>query len=154
MQRAITCSLFCGVELTKIIPFKQSHLECMDMREHEQKLIKDKDLTMLESAIAFTGMVDGRIICCGGVVPLNNGSAEIWLIPSVYVSHVTMTFARELRKTLFSVREDLGVTRLQTACINDDLHDRWMTFLGFQKEGVMRKYHNGEDYSMWGRVWE
>lgn len=126
----------------------------MDIREHEKKLIAGRDLDVLEKSVAFTGIVDGCLICCGGVMPLHNGNAEIWLIPSVYVSKITMTFARELRKALFSIRQDLGLVRMQTACLNDELHDRWMTFLGFQKEGVMRKYNNGDEFSLWGRVWE
>lgn len=155
MHGAITGSIFCGVELTKIIPFKAEHLECMDMRAHEKELVSGNNVmkSVEHGSIAVTGMIDGRIICCGGIVPLNNGNSEIWLIPSIYVSSVTVTFCRELRKWLFGMRESLGLQRMQTACLNDDLHNRWMKFLGFEKEGVMKKYSNGVDFAMWGKTW-
>lgn len=156
MYGTIVNTLFCGVELTKIIPFKAEHLECMDMRDHEKALVSGNNVmkSVEQGSIAVTGIIDGRIICCGGIVPLNSGSSEIWLIPSIYVSNVTITFCKELRKWLFGVRENLGLNRMQTACINDALHDRWMEFLGFEKEGIMKKYSNGMDFAMWGKIWE
>lgn len=106
------------------------------------------------TSVACTGIIDGRIICCGGVIPHKTGNSDIWLLPSAYVSSVKLTFVKELRKWLFGVRENLQLNRMQTYCLNDDLHTRWMTFLGFEKEGVMRKYFQGQDYAIWGRTWE
>ena len=128
----------------------------MDVRAHEAALLANNEhLEALEKgSIACTGIVNGVVMCCGGVSPFLNGNAEIWLIPSVYLETETMSFSRHLRRWLFGVRDDLALTRMQTACLDDDLHNQWMTFLGFEKEGVMKKYHNGTDYVMWGRVWE
>ncbi len=139
----------------KIIPFKKEHLECMEVREHERQIIANPDrLLMLEqTCIACTGMTDGRVVCCGGVHPFDNGSAEIWLIPSIYVNQYVMKFARELKKWLFGVRENLALHRMQTACIDDELHNNWMTFLGFRKVGYLEKYYNGVTYNMWERIW-
>jgi len=128
----------------------------MDIREHERSLLAGNNIirSIQENSLAFTGIVDGRIIACGGIVPLNNGNSEIWLIPSLWVSSVTLTFAREIRRWLDKIRHDFALNRMQTACMNDDLHNRWMAFLGFEKEGVMKKYHNGNDYCMWSKVVE
>lgn len=139
----------------KIIPFKKEHLECMEVREHERQILGNSEhLSLLEEAsIACTGIIDGRVICCGGVHPFLNGNAEIWLIPSVYVKDYIVKFARELRKWLFGVRENLALQRMQTACIDDELHNNWMAFLGFRKVGMLEKYYNGINYNMWERVW-
>ena len=142
--------------MTRIIPFKVEHLECMDIREHEREMLEMTDYlkSLQERSIACTGIVDGRIMCCGGVAPYRNGNSDVWLIPSVHLNTAKFTFTRELRKWLFQVREDLSLTRMQTFSIEDDLHNRWMRFLGFTKEGVMRKYNKGMDYGVWGRIWE
>jgi hypothetical protein len=128
----------------------------MDIRHHEADLLSHKEhLEALEkSSIACTGVINGVVMACGGVSPFINGNAEIWLIPSVYLKSDSFLFARNLRRWLFGVREDLALIRMQTACIDDELHCNWMKFLGFEKEGIMKKYHNGKDYIMWGRVWE
>ena len=128
----------------------------MDIRHHEASLLAHKEHleTLEKSSIACTGIINGVVMACGGVSPFMNGNAEIWLIPSMHLKEDSFLFARHLRRWLFGVREDLALTRMQTACIDDDLHCNWMMFLGFEKEGTMRKYHNGKDYIMWGRVWE
>lgn len=140
-----------------IVPFKKEHLEVMEIRPHEKALITS-NAGLLDAfqagSIAFTGIVDGRVICCGGVSPFLMGNAEIWLIPSVYVERDPMIFARNLRKHLFNIRRDLALSRMQTSCIDDELHNRWMEFLGFTKEGHMKKFYNGVNYNLWGRVWE
>jgi len=106
----------------------------MDLREHEASLLSDDHNATLEaSSVACTGMADGRIVCCGGVTPFGNGKANIWLIPSIYVEEYKTVFARHLVRWLMGVREDLALNRMQSACIADELHDSWMTFLGFEK---------------------
>jgi len=139
----------------RLIPFKKDHLECMDVRDHERAVLAmTTHLDVLQNSIAVTGIYDGRVVCCGGVLPFANGNAEIWLIPSIYVREYKKVFCKELKDWLFDVRDKLALIRMQSACINDELHTEWMEYLGFTKEGVMAKYHNGMDYAMWGRTWE
>jgi hypothetical protein len=127
----------------------------MDLRPHEESILGDEQNAILEaSSVACTGIADGRVVACGGVAPFGNGNANIWLIPSIYVEQYKTAFATHVLRWLMGVREDLALNRMQSACLADDLHDGWMTFLGFEKEGVLRKYHNGLDYHMWGRIWE
>lgn len=139
--------------MCRIVEFKKEHLEVMDLRPHEHELIElGGDLSYLENGVNCTGIVDGRVLCCGGVIPMMKGNAEIWLIPSVHVSKSTITFVKELKNWLFTVRESLDLDRMQTICIDDELHNRWMKFLGFEKEGQLKKYCNGKDYVMYGRT--
>ena len=43
--------------------------------------------------------------------------------------------------------------RIQIQAMDDDLHNRWLKFLGFELEGVFKKYDaQGNDYKMWARV--
>ncbi len=92
-------------------------------------------------------------MCAFGVAPYLKTIGEIWLLPSVYLPQKPLLLARETRKWLEGIREDLGLERMETLCISDTLHDRWMTFLQFECEGVKRKYYKGKDYKMWGRIW-
>lgn len=142
--------------MAKIIPFKVEHLEAMDMREHEAALCSDIERlrTIQMGSVACTGIVDGRIVCCGGVMPFLAGNSSIWLIPSIYIQENVMVFMRELNKWLMQVRADLVLNRMETDCIDDELHNRWMESLGFTCEGTKRKYYLGKDYNVWGRIWE
>lgn len=141
--------------MTRLIPFKKEHLEIMDVRDHEKAFLTIQGLIeYMERSVAVTGIIDGRIIGCGGVSPFAMGNAEIWLVPSVYVTEHTVEFSKAVRKWLFQIREDLALNRMQTDCLDDDLHNGWMTFLGFDREGTRKRYFNGKDYGIWGKTWE
>lgn len=139
----------------RLIPFRVEHAECMEIRGQERMTIDMLgSIAALADSICVTGIVDGRVLCCGGVRPYGNGNAEIWLLPSIYVKQYQKTFCRELKKWLFGVRDDLSLVRMQTSCLDDASHEAWMAYLGFEKEGIMRSYHAGQNYAMWGRVWD
>jgi hypothetical protein len=139
-----------------LIPFKKEHLEVMDMREHERNVLALSPLTgeLLEQAtVSRTAIIDGRVIACGGVTKNLYGSGDAWLIPSIYLPKYRVTYLRLVLDWLDNVSEAFEIKRMQTACLNDDLHDNYMEYLGFAKEGVMRQYALGKDYSVWGRLW-
>lgn len=154
MLCAVNHSLLQGIKLTKLIPFKKEHLECMDIREHEQVLLSNAaHLEALENSIAKTGIIEGRIIACGGILPFMNGNGELWLIPSIYVADHKLTFLKVIKAWIDEVAENLALRRMQSNCIDDGLHCSWMAHLGFQREGTLRNYFNGKDYAVWGRLW-
>lgn len=139
----------------RIVPFKKEHLELMDIREHEKSFLDDNVAQLLEnSTVAFTGLYDGRIISAGGLNKINEKTADIWQVPSVYVKTVRLSYAKYIKAWVEEMAEVFELDRMETLCIDDDLHDRWMTFLGFEKEGVKRKFLNNKNYGMWGRLWE
>lgn len=137
--------------MIKIIPFKVEHLECMDMREHERAIIGSEDMKSFEG-LSFTGILDGRIISCGGVIIDNWNNGYVWQVPSVYVKDVKLSYCKYIRKWLDDIAKDFSLNRYETVCLNDDLHNRWMRFLGFEREGVKKSYINGVDYAMFGKV--
>ncbi len=139
--------------MIKIIPFKVEHLDCMEMREHEQGLIGSEDMKAFEG-LSFTGLIDGRIISCGGVVIEKWGNAYVWQVPSVYVKDVKVSYCKYIRKWLDDIAQEYALNRFETTCVNDGLHNRWMKFLGFEVEGIKKKYINGQDYVMFAKVME
>lgn len=138
----------------KVIHFSPEHLDCMQMREHEAKLCEDREgvAELAKRSVAKTALLDGRIICCWGHVDTYHGTAELWLIPSVYLPKMPLSFYKGVKSHLDAIAD--GFNRVQTHCIHDNLHNRWMKFLGFTKEGVLKKFWHGADYAVWGRTWE
>lgn len=137
----------------RLVKFKKEHLEVMDIREHERVVLSQTNYAdILEQDIAVTGIVEGKIVCCGGVGVMHGGNANIWLIPSIYLQDHAKTVVKGLREWLFGIREDFQLQRMQTICLDDELHDRWMKYLGFKRESVMKNYYNGESRVMYGRT--
>jgi hypothetical protein len=140
-----------------LIPFKKEHLEIMQIRQHEREVLALSPVfgeTLEQSTVSRSGIIDGRIIACGGVNVTLFGSGELWLIPSIYLKEHGITYLRFVRDWLDDVVKSFNLTRMQTASIDDDLHNKYMQFLGFEKEGKMKQYALGKDYCSWGRVWE
>lgn len=140
--------------MIKVIPFKKEHLEVMDIRDHEDRLLADESTAVcLEGSVAVTVIKDGRIEACYGFAPYLKDIADIWLIPSKTLPDNASKLAINAHKFLADMHEDMGIRRMETLCLDDDLHERWMTFLGFKKEGVKKQYYGGKDYVMWGKLW-
>ena len=141
----------------KLMPFHREHLNLMDAREYERDhLIPNLSGAFFDLAESrphcYTMIADGRIISCIGAFPLWDGVWECWQIPSIYVHKYTKDYARTLWGIFDKAAERDNFRRLQTSAPNDELHNRWMEFIGFECEGLMKGYsRTGVDYKMWAR---
>ena len=88
-----------------------------------------------------------------GALELWPGACEVWVIPSTHIKRYSLVFAKLVKKNLKNLEETFGYHRVQVTALNDELHSHWLTFLGFEKEGVLRKYTlKQQDFAMWSRV--
>ncbi len=148
----------------KLIPFHPKHVEVMDVRDSELHSIlsledsnERLEAVRENETLVGTFLCDGRVLCCAGYRILWPGVAEVWILPSRHVSKVAIRFSKIIRRQLDGIIERHNIHRLQTISIDDDLHNRWMRFIGFSDAGLMRQYtHDKQDYRMWERIieWE
>ena len=146
----------------KFIEFHVKHLEILEMREEEKNgiftlndIYERIERLAENSILAFTMIYDGRIITCAGFVELWPGVAEIWQIPSKYVAQNPVLFARDIRRFLEEIINTFKWHRVETKCPVDDLHDRWMKWLGFECEGHLKKFsHDKKDVKQYARLIE
>lgn len=102
---------------------------------------------------AVTILYNERILVCAGHIQLWPGVAEIWAIPSECVAEHTLVFNRAIKRYVESLAKTYNYHRMQTYSFNDSVHDRWMKWLGFECEGILKKYtYNKLDYKMWARL--
>lgn len=141
--------------MIKVIPFKAEHIECMEIREYEVKEVCS--MPQFPTALkqweneknSATVVCDGRIIAVIGFMTLWEGVCEVYILPSKYISKYPHAFARCLKRALSSSAFSI-FHRVQLRALNNDLHNRFNAFLGFKKEGVLKKYDSrGNDFAMW-----
>ncbi len=110
--------------LTKIVDFELEHIDIMDMRDHEKSI--DIDFTQLKelSVVSKTVFVDGEVMCCWGVLE-NDG---LWQIPSKKIQANSIFYARLALKVIKYLIKDLP--NAHSYCLDDELHARWMKFIG------------------------
>jgi len=140
--------------------FFPHHVDVMDLNtpEVEQLLgLKNLPCALAEikerSTQSGTMVCDGRVICCTGFVTLWEGVGDCWTIPSIYMAEYAMTYSRIIRRYIDEIIQMCNYHRVQTACLDDEFHRRWMDFLGFQPEGLLRQYSAQRvDYRMFARI--
>jgi hypothetical protein len=97
----------------------------------------------------FTYEDSGEIICIWGWVPMWVGVAELVLFAGENLKNY-MHHSRFLKRAI--AKDNLGYDRLQMTVRTDPDHVRIAEFLGFEREGLLRKYVNGYDYYCYSRI--
>jgi len=105
-----------------------------------------KELCGYES---FAGLEEGRIVCASGIVPTWRGSNVAWALLSA-MSMRTMVELTHAVKTWLGDYDG----RLETwVDARHPGHVRWAEKLGFEREGLMRKFlPDGGDAFLYARV--
>lgn len=141
-----------------LIPFTVEHLECMTVKADakavaasagtREALVKLAGMGMSRTLISDSS---GTVLGVFGAVPTVPGVCEVFILASADQKRFPIIFAKSVRKELYTLKGKFR--RIQAVSKNDDFHARWLSWLGFEKEGTMRRYGvDGEDMVMWGFV--
>lgn len=104
---------------------------------------------------AFTGLVDGEVIACGGILIFWAGVGEAWVVTSDLVDRYKLFFARTVTAKLGQIIREHRLERVQAA-IDAEHHAsiKWVEKMGFTNEGLMRKYLGRRDFYRYALVRE
>lgn len=142
---------------SKIVPFNRAHLSVLEPRSYEaERIIPFLQSSWLEMAemspYCYSMVIDGRVITLMGCFPLWDGVWEVWQIPSVYVLKYAKEYCKTIRGLLDGAAKRINIWRMQSHSPADELHDRWMKFVGFECEGTLKEYSRfKDDYRLWVR---
>jgi len=105
--------------------------------------------------IAYTIEVPEGLVASGGVIPLWKGVGEAWVVTSELVETYPILFAKTVWEKLYEIINANGIERVQTTIHKDHIiSQRWAERMGFENEGLMRKYLGGEDYYRYALIRE
>lgn len=134
--------------------FCREHLQSMDAIPAVKELLTNPAIPgKLEELGAMSILSsDGRtVLGVMGMAPTLPGVCEVFVLASEAQQRHPITFAKAVRKELYTLKAKYR--RIQATSKDDEFHSRWLSWLGFEREGVMRKYGlHGEDMVMWGLV--
>jgi len=136
------------------VDFKAEHLrELQDTgsQQYVSQYIAEASIATLENYESFSGIADGRVIACSGVVPIWNNRAMAW-------AYLADDIAKEFLHVHFAVLRFLkrcSYDRVEATveCNHVEGHT-WIQALGFELEApVMHKYlPNGAPCSLYSRI--
>ena len=148
----------------RIVAYEPGHLHALRPRAYERGFLAYVgDLDTYGRALAvpgrsFTGLRGGTVVACAGIVPLYRGVGEAWLAFSeaFIVDRPSRLWAlvyRAIGEGLDAALTD-GFHRIQTAIpVGFEQGHAWARRLGFEEEGLMKKYGpDGHDFIRYGRI--
>jgi RimJ/RimL family protein N-acetyltransferase len=96
----------------------------------------------------------GEVVGIVGLVTLHDGVGEVFSILSDRVEKSPFAFHRKVLGLSYAYATVLGIRRLQaTVRVDQPKAARFIELLGFEKEGVMRKFGvDGSDYFLYARA--
>lgn len=142
----------------RAIPYKPDHFDLLEIRERELINMsimgegKQRLTVLSQSGNCFTTMYKGKIIGVVGWFEMWPTVCEVFILPTIYIGESSLIFAKAMKNYLHSFEKLKKYKRVQVTAVNDKLHCRWLSWLEFNKEGILKNYGpNGEDCLMWAR---
>ena len=139
--------------MLKIRPYTHNDVYEINL-DYEFNNASRNGLLSHNNIVAFTLEDDGTILAVGGVHVMWFGAAEGWVLVSPDCLQTPASFARYAKRVFDGILQETELRRVQASIHVDDKRAyRFAQWLGFEDEGVMRKYGvEGDDYYRMARL--
>ena len=119
---------------------KDNNKECMDLEQEH---------------LAFTGLINDKVIAAAGMKRIWGNVAEGWFIAKNDVWNYPITIAKAVKQNIDYLATSNNIKRLQTAVRTDfGIGIRFAKWLGFTNEGLMKSYgFDGTDHYRMSRIY-
>ena len=119
---------------------KDNNKECMDLEQEH---------------LAFTGLINDKVIAAAGMKRIWGDVAEGWFIAKNDVWKYPVTIAKAVKQNIDYLATSNKIKRLQTAVRADfGIGIRFAKWLGFTNEGLMKSYgFDGSDHYRMSRIY-
>lgn len=139
-----------------IIPYKADHALTIQKNRCGEWIPAEDAVAWAverEDHHAYTALLRGELFACGGINILWDRVGDAWVIGSRIVENYPLLFTRLVRRQLLTLSGVLDLERVQTMVKGDDeMALKWIELLGFAREGVHRKYYQGQTFVSYARV--
>lgn len=149
-----------------IIPYTQDHgkiimqsqMNHMLTQKDAQFIIKDNNkecMDLEQEHLAFTGLINDKVIAAAGMKRIWGDVAEGWFIAKNDVWNYPITIAKAVKQNIDYLATSNKIKRLQTAVRADfGIGIRFAKWLGFTNEGLMKSYgFDGSDHYRMSRIY-
>lgn len=106
---------------------------------------------LVNSGPAWAVRLDGKLVAVGGHTPVWRGRTILWGYLGADCGPALPVMTREILRQIRSMEVEFPRMEAYAERHHEEGH-RWLRLLGFKHEGVMRKFCNGADYSMYARI--
>ncbi len=128
------------------------HLEAMLKRGVTvEPLLERADYVETLAINGFAGIVDEGVVACMGVCEQNPGNFRCWAFTD---DKLASRYFLQICKLMRAWLRQFDARRIETVVYMGNLRGhRWVTeILGFETEGIMRKFGDGGDAMLYSRI--
>jgi len=138
-----------------VVPFRAEHFDRLIVQEAQAYLSRwlpsKQNAEALEQTRAYTGIADGRVVACAGILPQWEGRAVTW----AYLDERAGEHMTALHRAVKRYLDACPIRRIEaTVDCEFEAGHRWARMLGFQLECErMRAYRaDGGDSALYVRI--
>ncbi len=117
-------------------------------------LLDEAQRRFLLTTDAWTGLYEGKVVACGGIIRMWPGLAEAWIAVTPLARQHTVFLYRHVLAFLDLVTETYKLRRIEAKlCASFILARKFAHRLGFTHDALLKRYGpNGEDYMLVSKV--
>ena len=140
--------------MIELVQFEPFHVERMELQPRQKRAVSYSTRQYLgylkEMGPCVTAIDGENVLGCGGVIEWHMGTGTLWL----YVCADIKRHAVRLHRAVARLLETVQLRRIEATTEVDWVEScRWLQLLGFEYEGLMRKYGPfGEDHARFARI--
>ncbi len=147
--------------MPSLMPFNKEDLHKINLRPFDEQVIMgvsaayERIVQQADAGIAYTGRNDeGDIIAIGGVTLMWDKVGSGWVMTSGLILKYKAWTHRAIRNILEQAIVKHNLHRIESIILKDHcVSQKWAERLGFEREGLMRKYDtDGNDYYLYARI--
>lgn len=96
--------------------------------------------------MAYTGMINGRIIAIGGVAVQRKGTGSGWVLTSDLIIKYKIWTHKVIKNIIQTSFEVYNLHRVEGLILEGhEISAKWAERLGFEREGLLRKYDSAQN---------
>jgi len=141
----------------RIVPFAPDHLGALEPQPRQafyRSYLTPEVARDLAGGNAWSAVQQGRVLCCAGLQPIWSGRAAAWALFSTWIAPSSFLRLHLYARGVLDNAQANGLRRIETQ-IDPAFPEavRWAALLGFEFEGVMRRYlPDGRDMYLVARI--
>ena len=138
--------------MLSLVKLEKKHIQNIDTDFVFRKCYRDEICE--QSVNGYAAVIKDEPVALGGIHPLWSRVAEGYIIVGKAANEYPIKVAKTTKLLIKKIVKDNNLSRLQASiCINDKKALRFVQWLKFTEEGIMRKFGpDGSDYMRYAWV--
>ena len=131
--------------------FEKGDIDKLNIQDEQQHELENS--AFMKTEHCFTFIKDNQIIGVFGVFEVYKGRAIVFSFISKNAGKYLFSVFKSLKMLIDDGVKKTSVDRLEMEVMSGFKHgERFAEMLGFECEGIMRKYYKGKDYKLYARI--